>query len=479
MDDDRDRRDDDRGPRRGRRTRATTLERASENVLGGWPTTPSDDPPSADPEPGGRVPTTEAGSSASACRPSRSTSLPRTPRRAVPRAPVREAATPPADASSEHAPGALTIPPGYSVLEGEPSGERRAVGIVVSRFNGESRRGCSSRRSTSSTRAASTSDSITVMPVPGAFELPLAAMALAKTRRFACIVALGCVIRGDTPHFDYVAGEAASGLQLAAIETGVPVAFGVLTLERARPGGGAHREGRRGGSHRARDGRPVREPARGGRELVRVSGGQTDRDLVCGVSQTSVYGRVRYHAQPHVQGLRHLREEAVGFGNSPERTRWSPRSGASTRTSRRSGCARRQGDARLRLHALPQGRQGHQSRLSCRARLDSSAVKKATVALGESESRADRRSRRDTVAAICAGARSTSRSASSTRRVRRRAARGSCAAARHDRGGARPRGATAGSRSSCTSSSTTASTSPRSRRWCAHASSTRSSATRA
>ena len=71
------------------------------------------------------------------------------------------------------------------------------------------------------------------MPVPGAFELPIAAMALAKTRRYACIVALGCVIRGDTPHFDFVAGEAASGLQLAALETGVPVAFGVLTLEEA------------------------------------------------------------------------------------------------------------------------------------------------------------------------------------------------------------------------------------------------------
>jgi 6,7-dimethyl-8-ribityllumazine synthase len=67
--------------------------------------------------------------------------------------------------------------------------------------------------------------------VPGAFELPLAAMALAKTRRYACIVALGCVIRGETPHFEYVAGEAASGLQLAAIETGVPVSFGVLTTE--------------------------------------------------------------------------------------------------------------------------------------------------------------------------------------------------------------------------------------------------------
>ena len=70
-----------------------------------------------------------------------------------------------------------------------------------------------------------------VMPVPGAFELPLATMALAKTRRYACIIALGCVIRGETPHFDLIAGEAASGLQLAAIETGVPVAFGVLTVD--------------------------------------------------------------------------------------------------------------------------------------------------------------------------------------------------------------------------------------------------------
>ena len=56
-------------------------------------------------------------------------------------------------------------------------------------------------------------------------------MALGKTRRYACIVAIGCVIRGETPHFEYVAGEAASGLQLAALETGVPVAFGVLTCD--------------------------------------------------------------------------------------------------------------------------------------------------------------------------------------------------------------------------------------------------------
>jgi 6,7-dimethyl-8-ribityllumazine synthase len=80
------------------------------------------------------------------------------------------------------------------------------------------------------------SDQITVVPVPGAFELPLAAMALAKTRKYACVVALGAIVRGETPHFDYIASEAASGLQLAAIETGIPVSFGVLTLETAEQG---------------------------------------------------------------------------------------------------------------------------------------------------------------------------------------------------------------------------------------------------
>lgn len=135
--------------------------------------------------------------------------------------------------SSEHAPGDLVLPPGYAVLEGEPRGERRAVGVVVARFNGDvTSRLLEGALAELEERGVSTS-AITVMPVPGAFELPIAAMALAKTRRFACIVALGCVIRGDTPHFDYVSSEAASGLQLAGLETGVPVAFGVLTLDRA------------------------------------------------------------------------------------------------------------------------------------------------------------------------------------------------------------------------------------------------------
>ena len=66
--------------------------------------------------------------------------------------------------------------------------------------------------------------------VPGAFELPVAAKTLAATGRVDAVIALGAVIRGDTPHFEYVSGEAASGLQRAALDTGVHVEFGVLTV---------------------------------------------------------------------------------------------------------------------------------------------------------------------------------------------------------------------------------------------------------
>jgi 6,7-dimethyl-8-ribityllumazine synthase len=130
-----------------------------------------------------------------------------------------------------HAPGELEIPDGVNVLEGSPAGGRRGVAIVASRFNGDITNKLLVSALTELARAGVAKEAITVMPVPGAFELPLGAMALAKTRRYSCVVALGCVIRGETSHFDYVAGEAASGLQLAALETGVPVAFGVLTVD--------------------------------------------------------------------------------------------------------------------------------------------------------------------------------------------------------------------------------------------------------
>jgi 6,7-dimethyl-8-ribityllumazine synthase len=137
----------------------------------------------------------------------------------------------PRSAVAQHAAGELRIPDGYGVIEGEPTGNRRAVGVVVARFNGELTSELLTRALDELERAGVGREAVTVIPVPGAFELPLAAMALAKTRRYSCIVALGAVIRGETPHFEYVASEAASGLQLAGLETGVPVAFGVLTTE--------------------------------------------------------------------------------------------------------------------------------------------------------------------------------------------------------------------------------------------------------
>ena len=136
-----------------------------------------------------------------------------------------------AEPEAQHAYGELDIPDDVNVLEGMPDGTRRGVAIVASRFNGEITNRLLETALAELDVAGVQRDAVTVMPVPGAFELPLAAMALAKTRRYACVIALGCIVRGETPHFDFIASEAASGLQLAALETGVPVAFGVLTVD--------------------------------------------------------------------------------------------------------------------------------------------------------------------------------------------------------------------------------------------------------
>jgi 6,7-dimethyl-8-ribityllumazine synthase len=91
-------------------------------------------------------------------------------------------------------------------------------------------------------------DAVDVMWVPGAFELPVAAAAAAGTQRYACLVALGAVVRGDTPHFDYVAGEAARGLAAVAVGHALPIGFGVLTVDTMqqavdRAGGSAGNKG--------------------------------------------------------------------------------------------------------------------------------------------------------------------------------------------------------------------------------------------
>jgi 6,7-dimethyl-8-ribityllumazine synthase len=74
-------------------------------------------------------------------------------------------------------------------------------------------------------------DQITEVWVPGAFEIPVVANRLARTGRYSAVICLGCVIRGHTPHFDYVAGQAARGIAQAALQSGVPVVFGVVTTD--------------------------------------------------------------------------------------------------------------------------------------------------------------------------------------------------------------------------------------------------------
>jgi 6,7-dimethyl-8-ribityllumazine synthase len=117
------------------------------------------------------------------------------------------------------------------------------VGVIVSRFNDE----VTSRLRMGAEEALSAAGvlphAIELVEVPGAFELPVMARVLATTGRVDTIVCLGCVIRGETPHFEYISSAVAHGLMQVGVETGVPVAFGVLTTDtleqadaRSRPG---------------------------------------------------------------------------------------------------------------------------------------------------------------------------------------------------------------------------------------------------
>jgi len=120
---------------------------------------------------------------------------------------------------------------GPRVIEGEAGARGRRVAIVAARFNDFIVASLVKGATAAWTAHGGADDDLAVIRVPGAFELPLAASKLAASGRYDAVVALGCVIRGDTPHFEYVAGECARGLQQASLETGVPVAFGVLTVE--------------------------------------------------------------------------------------------------------------------------------------------------------------------------------------------------------------------------------------------------------
>jgi 6,7-dimethyl-8-ribityllumazine synthase len=128
------------------------------------------------------------------------------------------------------------------VFEGQLSATGLRFGVVVSRFNSFITERLLGGAMDALRRTGAAEDMIDIVKVPGSWEVPLVAGELARQHRYDAVICLACVIRGETPHFDYVASEAAKGVAHVAAETGVPVAFGVLTtntLEQAIDRAGA------------------------------------------------------------------------------------------------------------------------------------------------------------------------------------------------------------------------------------------------
>ena len=120
---------------------------------------------------------------------------------------------------------------GMKVVEGQLDARDLKAALVVSRFNGFLTERLLEGALDALRRHGAEDDHLAVVRTPGAFELPLVAKKLAESGRYEAIVALGAVIRGATPHFEYVAGEVAKGLAQVSLATGLPVAFGVLTCD--------------------------------------------------------------------------------------------------------------------------------------------------------------------------------------------------------------------------------------------------------
>ncbi len=116
-----------------------------------------------------------------------------------------------------------------SVIEGDLSAKGLRFALIVGRFNSFISERLLAGALDALKRTGCAEEHIEIVRVPGSWEMPVVARELAKAKRHDAIIALGAVIRGDTPHFDYVAGEMARGLAEVARETGVPIGFGVLT----------------------------------------------------------------------------------------------------------------------------------------------------------------------------------------------------------------------------------------------------------
>ncbi len=116
-------------------------------------------------------------------------------------------------------------------IEGNLSSQGLRIALVASRFNSFVTDRLVEGAIDAIVRTGGDPEELRVYKVPGAFEIPLVAKRLAASERFDAVVCLGAVIRGSTPHFDYVASEVAKGVAQVALETGVPVSFGVLTTD--------------------------------------------------------------------------------------------------------------------------------------------------------------------------------------------------------------------------------------------------------
>ncbi len=116
-------------------------------------------------------------------------------------------------------------------IQGDLQGKGLKFGIVVSRFNEFITSKLKDGALDALVRHGTGEEDISIVWVPGSFELPLAAQKMAASGKYDAVIAIGAVIRGSTPHFDFVAGEAAKGLARAGMDTGVPVVFGVVTAE--------------------------------------------------------------------------------------------------------------------------------------------------------------------------------------------------------------------------------------------------------
>lgn len=116
-------------------------------------------------------------------------------------------------------------------IEGQLTAKDLRCAIVVSRYNSLVSKQLLDGAMDCLLRHGGAEQHVTVIYVPGSFEIPQVAMSAAMSKKFDAIICLGAVIRGDTPHFDYVAAEAAKGIAQVSMQTGIPVAFGVLTTE--------------------------------------------------------------------------------------------------------------------------------------------------------------------------------------------------------------------------------------------------------